>query len=93
MVGIVLDGGREKGVDEGSLAQSRFTSNLTLQLELYSSIHNLQDKQNVIGYSTIIVKAAPLLATILCRWFGKLAMPIGDALSAVAGGMVIIGID
>lgn len=28
VVGIVLDRGREKGVDESSLAQSRFTSNL-----------------------------------------------------------------
>jgi hypothetical protein len=34
-----------------------------------------------------MVKAAPLLATILCRWFGRLAMPIGDALSAVVGGI------
>jgi hypothetical protein len=24
----------------------------------------------------------------LCRWFGRLAMPIGEALSAVAGAMV-----
>ncbi len=36
----------------------------------------------------MMVKAAPRLATILCRWFGRLAMPIGEALSAVAGAMV-----
>jgi hypothetical protein len=36
----------------------------------------------------MIVKAAPLFATILCRWFGKFAIPIGDALSAVAGAIV-----
>ncbi len=35
-----------------------------------------------------MVKAAPRLATILCRWLGRLAMPIGEALSAVAGAMV-----
>ncbi len=39
---------------------------------------------------TMIVKAAPLLATILCRWLGKLAMPIGDALSAAVGGILEI---
>jgi hypothetical protein len=30
---------------------------------------------------TMIVNAAPLFATILCRWFGRLAIPIGDGLS------------
>lgn len=35
----------------------------------------------------MIVKPAPRLATILCRWFGRLAMPIGEALSAAAGAM------
>ncbi len=39
---------------------------------------------------TIIVNAAPLLATILCRWFGRLAMPMGEALSAVAGAMTAV---
>ena len=37
---------------------------------------------------TIIVKAAPLFATILCRWLGRFAIPIGDALSEVGGAMV-----
>lgn len=40
---------------------------------------------------TMIVKAAPLFATILCRWLGRLAIPIGDALStpgAIAVNMV-----
>lgn len=37
---------------------------------------------------TIIVKAAPLFATILCRWFGRFAIPIGLSLSAVAEDIV-----
>jgi hypothetical protein len=37
---------------------------------------------------TMIVKAAPLFATILCRWLGRLAIPIGDALSAAGGDIV-----
>jgi hypothetical protein len=41
-----------------------------------------------VGKQTIIVKAAPLFATILCRWLGRLAMPIGEALSAAAGAIV-----
>ena len=36
----------------------------------------------------MIVKAAPLFATILCRWFGRFAIPMGDALSAVGGAIV-----
>ena len=42
---------------------------------------------------TMIVKAAPRLATILCRWLGRLAMPIGEALSAVAGAILSGRID
>lgn len=38
----------------------------------------------------MIVKAAPRFATILCRWLGKLAMPIGDADSIVAGAIVTV---
>jgi hypothetical protein len=34
------------------------------------------------------VNEAPLFATILCRWLGKLAMPIGDAFSALEGAIV-----
>jgi hypothetical protein len=34
----------------------------------------------------MMVKAAPLFATILCRWLGRLAMPMGDADSAAAAG-------
>lgn len=36
---------------------------------------------------TMIVNAAPLFATILCRWLGKFAMPIGDADSMLAGAI------
>jgi hypothetical protein len=40
----------------------------------------------------MIVKAAPLFATILCRWLGRLAIPIGDALStALPAGIVKVG--
>lgn len=61
VIGIVLDGGGEEGVDEGSLSQSRFSGNLqtgslVLKLKLgYSELRH-----------TIIVKAAPRFATILC---------------------------
>lgn len=37
---------------------------------------------------TMIVKAAPRFATILCRWFGRLAMPIGEADSIDAGAIL-----
>lgn len=58
----------------------------------YQQICFTRSCQSFLGYRTMIVKAAPRLATILCRWLGKLAMPIGDALSAVvdAGGMVTV---
>jgi len=32
MIGIVLDGCGEEGVDEGSLSQSRFTGNLIMSV-------------------------------------------------------------
>jgi hypothetical protein len=41
----------------------------------------------------MMVKAAPLFATILCRWLGRLAMPMGDADSAAAaagGGAILM---
>lgn len=40
-----------------------------------------------------MVKAAPLFATILCRWLGRLAIPIGDADSAVCAGAIAIDKD
>jgi hypothetical protein len=78
VVGVVLDGGGEERVDEGGLAQSRLAS------DLLSSQNTLQRQHHQVVILTIIVKAAPLFATILCRWLGRLAMPIGEALSAVA---------
>lgn len=42
---------------------------------------------------TMMVKAAPRLATILCLWLGRLAMPIGEALSAMAGAIVNCWLD
>lgn len=42
---------------------------------------------------TMMVKAAPLFATILCRWLGRFAMPIGDADSIAAGAMVLAWAD
>lgn len=39
----------------------------------------------------MMVKPAPRLATILCLWLGRLAMPIGEALSAVVGGAIVKG--
>jgi hypothetical protein len=40
----------------------------------------------------MMVKAAPRFATILCLWFGRLAMPIGEALSAVGAIAGISGV-
>lgn len=75
---IILDGRWEQGVYECRLSQSWFTSNLKSQLLSLT-----------IGLvCTIIVNAAPLFATILCRWFGRLAIPIGDADSLVAGAIL-----
>lgn len=42
----------------------------------------------------MIVKAAPRFATILCRWLGRLAMPMGDAAdSAVGAGAMAIDLE
>lgn len=56
MVGVVLDRGREQGVDERSLSQSRFSGNLGRQTDSMARIKG----------PTMMVKAAPRLATILC---------------------------
>jgi len=37
----------------------------------------------------MIVKAAPLFATILCRWLGRLAIPIGEADSVADCAMLL----
>lgn len=72
MIAVVLDGGGEEGVDEGSLAKAGLASNLHCLLETA--------RQRVfplcLSGLTIIVKAAPLLATILWRWLGRWAMPM-----------------
>jgi len=81
VVGVVLDGGGEERVDECGLAQPGLASNLVTGQNNKSQPHALP------ALLTIIVNAAPLFATILCRWLGKLAMPIGDALSAAAGAI------
>jgi hypothetical protein len=61
VIGIVFDGGREQGVDEGSLSQSRLSGNLqTGSLVLKLNIGHSKLRH------TIIVKAAPRFATILC---------------------------
>lgn len=61
VIGIVLDGGGEESVDEGSLSQSRLSGNLqTGSLELKLNIGHSKLRH------TIIVKAAPRFATILC---------------------------
>lgn len=105
VIGVVLDGGREEGVDEGGLAQARLASNLTIQvgvlvtqkqteLETSCCSHAVYAFVNgkIEGQSrTMMVKPAPRLATILCRWLGRLAMPIGEALSAAAGAILQCG--
>ena len=41
-----------------------------------------------IATHTMIVKAAPLFAMILCLWFGRLLIPI--SLAIVAVGIVLV---
>jgi hypothetical protein len=44
VVGIVFDGGGEQGVDEGSLSQPGFASNLYLSINYCSSVYQLHGK-------------------------------------------------
>ena len=85
VVGIVLDSGREEGVDESRLSQPGFASNLG-----HVSICPLQINPPT-NMPTMIVKAAPLFATILCLWLGRFAIPTTDALSAAGGAIVRVG--
>ncbi len=95
VVGIVLDGGREERVDKGGLSKASLSGNLRRKplaiprhwFFVYGSFGSKCSccKQT---QHTIIVKPAPRFATILCRWLGKLAMPIGEALSAGAGAIL-----
>jgi hypothetical protein len=66
VVGIVLNGGREKGVDEGRLSQSRLSGNL---IEASLAPARAEQFPRTVEH-TIIVKAAPRFATIL--WLYKL---------------------
>lgn len=79
VVGVVLDGGGKERVDKGRLAQARLASNLERRSACTSTRHAVKQP-------TMMVKPAPRFATILCRWLGRLAMPIGEALS-VAGAI------
>ena len=79
MVGIVLDGGGEQRVDEGGLSESRLAGNLQgSRVSVGWRVCDARLFGRGIGRRTIIVKAAPLFATILCRWLGKLAMSMRD---------------
>ncbi len=60
VVRIVLDGCGEESVDEGGLSQAGFTSDLAAK-----SVDSTS--QNIMIKHTMMVNAAPLLATILCR--------------------------
>lgn len=94
VVGIVLDGGRKESVDKGGLSKARLSSNLRVRALAIPRLESLTQRQQSFSMMqtcqthTIIVKLAPRLATILCRWLGKLAMPIGEALSAGAGAIL-----
>lgn len=69
VIGIVLDGGREESVDEGSLAKTRLAGDLSRS---WSEMRiAVVDGFNIALELTMIVKAAPLLATILCLWLGS----------------------
>lgn len=71
VVGIVLDGGREKRVDEGRLSEARLASNLSLSVRLLAPTC-------MPVLRTMMVKFAPRFATILClsqvRLAGALAV-------------------
>jgi len=82
VVRVVLDGRGKEGVDECGLAQPGLASNLKRWMS--EADYGYEHKLNL----TMMVKAAPLLATILCRWLGRLAIPIGEALSALAGAIL-----
>lgn len=59
MIGVVLDGRGKEGVDEGRLSEARLSCHLT----------SLSDTIGLDALGcprTMIVKAAPRLATILC---------------------------
>lgn len=58
MIGVVLNGSREKGIDECGFSEPRFSCDLiTVSFLQILSID---------AFPTIIVKAAPRFATILC---------------------------
>lgn len=60
VVGIILNCRREEGIDKRCLAESRFACNLLMRQWPEGT------KFSRMGDSTIIVKAAPRFATILC---------------------------
>lgn len=84
VVGVVLDRGGEEGVDKGGLSESRLASNLSslvlvcVRRKADHGATSGRPVERLLGRCTIIVKAAPLFATILCRWLGRLAMPMRD---------------
>lgn len=63
VVGIVLDGGGEEGVDEGRLSEPRLASNL------WRSVRGMMQCWMML---TMMVKAAPRFATILCLCYVRL---------------------
>jgi hypothetical protein len=69
VVGIVLDGGGEEGVDEGRLSEPGLASNLIRSDGVFDSW---------MGSCTIIVKAAPRFATILCLYYIRLSGCVFD---------------
>lgn len=62
VIGVILNSGREEGVDEGSLSQSRLSGNLSMELvsRQWTLLLNCKLRH------TMIVNAAPRFATILC---------------------------
>lgn len=67
VLGIVLDGRAEQGVDEGGLSQAALAHHH--DSEGSTSARALDESRATAG-------TTHLLATILCRWFGRLAMPM-----------------
>jgi hypothetical protein len=69
VVGVVLDRGGEEGVDEGRLSEPRLASNLKQSDGVFDAW---------LSSCTMMVKAAPRFATILCLCYVRLSACVFD---------------
>lgn len=71
----LLDGRCEKCIDECGLAGAGFTCQPACHYRISLLCVTERHSARFLPH-TINVKFAPFFATILCRWFGRLAMPV-----------------